>query len=172
MKTSLVFAFLLGHVLLRAQPGTITEHLKIDQFGYPTDVEKICVINNPTAGFDFNAGDFYTPGNTLKLCKASDNSIVFSANITSWHAGASYSQSGDKAWWFNFSTYTTPGTYYVYDPTNDKRSFNFEIRDNIYTTILKHAVRMFYYQRSGLPKQRNMRVTGLMEPAILATSKI
>jgi hypothetical protein len=48
--------------MLEAQPGTLTEHLKIDQFGYPTDVDKICVINNPTEGFDFNAGDFYTPG--------------------------------------------------------------------------------------------------------------
>jgi len=152
MKTSLVCAFLLGLTWLRAQPGTITEHLKIDQFGYPTDVEKICVINNPTAGFDFNAGDFYTPGNTLKLCKASDNSIVFSANISSWHNNTSYSQSGDLVWWFNFSTYTTPGTYYVYDPANNKRSFNFDIRDDVYTNVLRHAVRMFYYQRSGFAK--------------------
>ena len=152
MKTSLVCAFLLGLTWLRAQPGTITEHLKIDQFGYPTDVEKICVINNPTAGFDFNAGDFYTPGNTLKLCKASDNSIVFSANISSWHNNTSYFQSGDLVWWFNFSTYTTPGTYYVYDPSNNKRSFNFDIRDDVYTNVLRHAVRMFYYQRSGFAK--------------------
>src|SRR6188768_4031703 len=152
MKTSLVCAFLLGLTWLRAQPGTITEHLKIDQFGYPTDVEKICVINNPTAGFDFNAGDFYTSGNTLKLCKASDNSIVFSANISSWHNNTSYSQSGDLVWWFNFSTYTTPGTYYVYDPSNNKRSFNFDIRDDVYTNVLRHAVRMFYYQRSGFAK--------------------
>ena len=152
MRTRITFAFLLVFAGLHAQPGTITEHLKIDQFGYPADVEKICVINNPTAGFDYNAGDFYMPGTTLKLCKASDNSIVFSGTITSWHAGASYSQSGDKIWWFNFSTYTTPGTYYIYDPTNDKRSFNFDIRDDVYTDVLKQAVRMFYYQRSGFAK--------------------
>src|SRR6188768_3182009 len=101
MKTSLVCAFLLGLAWLRAQPGTITEHLKIDQFGYPTDVEKICVINNPTDGFDFIAGDFYTPGSTMKLCKASDNTVVFTGPVTSWHSGNSYTQSGDVVWWFN-----------------------------------------------------------------------
>src|SRR6186713_2201550 len=115
MRTTILLYCSLLWTLGIAQPGTVTEHLKVDQFGYPTDVEKICVINNPTSGFDFNAGDFYTPGATLKLCKVSDNSIVFSANISSWHNNTSYSQSGDLVWWFNFSTYTTPGTYYVYD---------------------------------------------------------
>jgi hypothetical protein len=88
----------------------------------------------------------------MKLCKASDNTVVFTGNVTSWHNGSSYAQSGDVVWWFNFSTYTTPGTYYIYDPTNNKHSFNFEIRDDIYTTVLKQAVRMFYYQRSGFAK--------------------
>jgi hypothetical protein len=135
-----------------AQPGTVTEHLKVDQFGYPADVEKICVVNNPTSGFDFSAGDFYTPGGTLQVRKSSDNSLVFSGPASTWHSGASYDQSGDQAWWFNFSSVTTPGNYYVYDPTTNKRSFTFDIRDDIYTNVLKQAVRMFYYQRSGFAK--------------------
>jgi endoglucanase len=135
-----------------AQPGTITEHLKIDQFGYPPDVQKICVVNNPTAGFDYVAGDFYTPGATLQLMRASDNSIVLSGPATSWHGGASYDQSGDQIWWFDFSSITTPGTYYVYDPVNNKRSFTFDIREDVYTEVLKQSMRMFYYQRSGFAK--------------------
>jgi hypothetical protein len=135
-----------------SQPGTVTEHLKIDQFGYPPDVQKICVINNPQAGFDYNAGDFYTPGNTLQLLKASDNSVVLTSGIATWHGGATYDQSGDKAWWFDFSSVTTPGSYYVYDATNDKRSYTFVIGDEVYVNVMKQAVRMFFYQRSGFTK--------------------
>lgn len=138
--------------LAMSQPGTVSQHLKVDQFGYPTDVSKVCVINNPVSGFDFNQGDFYTPGATLQVRKWSDHTIVFSGPSVSWHAGATYDQSGDKIWWFDFSTVTTPGTYYVYDPTNSKRSYVFDIKDDVYTPVLKQAVRMFYYQRSGFAK--------------------
>ena len=152
MRTQFTIGLLMLWGIIMSQPGTVTEHLKIDQFGYPPDVKKICVINNPQVGFDYDAGDFYTPGNTLQLRKVSDNSLVFSGGITSWHAGETYDQSGDKAWWFDFSSVTTPGTYYVYDITNNKRSFHFDIKADVYTTVLKHAVRMFYYQRSGFAK--------------------
>ncbi|MBK8833065.1 MAG: glycoside hydrolase family 9 protein [Saprospiraceae bacterium] len=135
-----------------AQPGTVSEHLKVDQFGYPPDVQKICVVNNPTAGFDFEAGDFYTPGATLQVVKAADNSIIMSGPAVAWHGGASYDQSGDIVWWFDFSAVTTPGTYFIYDPLNVKRSFTFDIRADVYTEVLKKSVRMFYYQRSGFAK--------------------
>lgn len=152
MRNTIFIGLIVHGSLAFAQPGTVTEHLKVDQFGYPPDVEKVCVVNNPTSGFDFNAGDLYTPGGTLQVRKSSDNSLVFSGPASSWHSGASYDQSGDQAWWFNFSSVTTPGTYYIYDPTNSKRSFTFDIRDDIYTNVLKQAVRMFYYQRSGFAK--------------------
>ena len=152
MKGIISILFLLSVQVLFAQPGTVSEHLKIDQFGYPTDVQKICVINNPVTGFDADEGDFYTPGATLKLFNAVTHTEVFSGPATSWHSNATYDQSGDKIWWFNFSSYTTPGAYYVYDPTNNKRSFTFEIRNDIYTEVLEQSVRMFFYQRSGFEK--------------------
>jgi hypothetical protein len=152
MRALIAIGFILLVVSCFGQPGTITEHLKVDQFGYPETVEKICVINNPTSGFDFNAGDFYTPGSTLQIRNATNHALLFSGPATSWHSGSSYAQSGDQIWWFNFSTVTTPGTYYVYDPVNDKRSFTFEISDNVYIEVLKQSVRMFYYQRSGYAK--------------------
>jgi endoglucanase len=152
MRNTIFIGLLIQCSTSIAQPGTITEHLKIDQFGYPADVQKTCVINNPQSGFDFDAGDFYTPGNSIQLRKAADHTLVYTAAITSWHSGDTYDQSGDKAWWFDFSSVTTPGSYYVYDPTNNKRSFTFDIRDDAYTSVLKQAVRMFFYQRSGFSK--------------------
>lgn len=152
MRITTIPGFLLLWHTFMAQPGTITQHLKIDQFGYPTEAEKIGVINNPVNGFDFGQGDFYTPGATLTLYNASNNTEVFSGPTTSWHGGATYDQSGDLLWWFDFSSVTTPGSYYIYDPTNNKRSFTFEIRDEVYTNVLEQSVRMLYYQRSGFAK--------------------
>src|SRR5688572_28810967 len=118
MSRWILYSLLLCTHTVIAQPGTITEHLKIDQFGYPPYAEKICVINNPQAGFDYVLGDFYTPGATLQLRNASNNALVFSGPSVSWNNGATYDQSGDKAWWFDFSSITAEGTYYIYDPTN------------------------------------------------------
>lgn len=133
-----------------AQPGTITEHLKIDQFGYPSYAEKICVVNDPIIGFD--QADSFVPGATLQVRNSTNHALVFSGPSTTWHNGDTYDQSGDKAWWFDFSAVSTVGSYYIYDPTNDKRSFTFLIGDDVYTDILKQAVRMFFYQRSGFAK--------------------
>lgn len=145
-----IFLCLWGIVSAFTQPGTVTEHLKIDQFGYPTYAEKICVINDPITGFD--AALSYVPGSTLHIRNATTNALVFSGAPVLWNNGNTYAQSGDKLWWFNFSAVTTPGSYYVYDPTTNKRSFYFDIRDEVYDVVLKHAVRMFYYQRSGFAK--------------------
>jgi endoglucanase len=152
MRNTISIGLIIYVFQIFAQPGTVSEHLKVDQFGYPPDVQKICVVNNPTAGFDFEAGDFYTPGATLQVVKAADNSIVLSGPAVAWHGGANYNQSGDVVWWFDFSSVTTPGTYFIYDPLNAKRSFTFDIRANVYTEVLKKSVRMFYYQRSGFAK--------------------
>ncbi|HSF89801.1 MAG TPA: glycoside hydrolase family 9 protein [Saprospiraceae bacterium] len=152
MRNTISIGLLFFVIQVVAQPGTVSEHLKVDQFGYPPDVQKICVVNNPTAGFDFEAGDFYTPGATLQVVKASDNSIVMSGPAIAWHGGVSYDQSGDEVWWFDFSSVTTPGTYYIYDPINARRSFTFDIKDDVYVNVLKQSVRMFYYQRSGFAK--------------------
>lgn len=137
---------------LFAQPGNVSHHLKIDQFGYPENSNKICVINNPVQGFDFLAGDFYVPGGVLQVRKSGTNEIVHSGPATSWHSGATYDQSGDKLWWYNFSSVITPGTYYIYDPSNNACSYTFEIRNDIYNVPLYHAMRTFYYQRSGFAK--------------------
>ncbi len=142
----------MGQGVALAQPGDVSEHLKVDQFGYPPDAEKVCVINNPQAGFDFDQGDIYIPGDTLEVIDASADTAVFSGPAGSWHNGATFDQSGDRLWWFDFSAVTTPGTYYVYDPSNDAHSFAFDIRQDVYLDVLRQAVRMFFYQRSGCAK--------------------
>jgi hypothetical protein len=55
-------------------------------------------------------------------------------------------------WWFDFSDVTAPGTYTIVDVEKNVRSVEFEIDDNVYRSVLKHAVRSYYYQRAGFAK--------------------
>jgi hypothetical protein len=69
-----------------------------------------------------------------------------------WNSGNTHPQSGDKGWWFDFSSFKTPGSYYVYDPVNNQKSAVFEINNYPYGDVLKAAGRAFYYNRCNAPK--------------------
>lgn len=142
------FIFFLSSFISFAQ--TIDNHFTLDQVGYRPNDRKICVISNPQTGY--NAPDPYTPGATLEVRKQSDNSSVFSGTPVAWNSGATHTQSGDKAWWFDFSAVTAPDDYYIYDAANNTRSYTFSVRDDVYNDALKHAMRFFYYQRCGTAK--------------------
>lgn len=137
--------------LVHAEPTTIDEHIKVDQFGYTPNAQKIAVISNPITGF--NAGDSFTPGNTYQVRNWSDDAVVFDASITAWNNGATHSQSGDQVWWFDFSSVTESGSYYIYDATNQVGSGRFEIAEDVYAEVLKQAVRTFFYQRCNFAKE-------------------
>ncbi|WP_428667231.1 glycoside hydrolase family 9 protein [Runella sp.] len=129
----------------------VDTHFKIDQFGYQTNAQKIAVISNPISGYN-SVNNAFTPSSTLEIRRLFDNVSVFSGSITTWNGGATHDQSGDKVWWFDFSALTTNGEYYIYDAAQNKQSFAFEIRQDVYKNVLKHAVRAFFYQRCGIAK--------------------
>jgi hypothetical protein len=122
----------------------------VDQFGYPTKASKIAVIRDPKVGYD-NAAHF-TPGTTYALVDQSTGKITKQGPPTPWNGGATDSVSGDKVWWFDFSDATAPGTYSVVDLDNGLRSPEFRIDDRVYRNVLKHAVRMYFYERAGFTK--------------------
>lgn len=123
----------------------------VDQFGYLPAMEKIAVLRDPKIGFD--AGQSYAPGGTLSLVSVQSGNIVMSGPPVIWRGGQTDPSSGDKAWTFDFSAITTPGTYHIIDAQNDIRSHPFEIKDNVYRPILKEAVRNLFYQRAGHEKR-------------------
>lgn len=125
--------------------------IMIDQFGYRTQDQKVAVIVDPQLGF--NAQDSFSPGKTYQVRAVDSNQILYSRTLQPWENGQTHSQSGDKAWWFDFSEVQLPGSYYIFDPQTQQRSFPFEIRDDVYRPILIAATRMFFYQRSGFAKQ-------------------
>jgi hypothetical protein len=122
----------------------------VDQFGYRTGAQKIAVIRDPQTGYDSAVN--FTPGTHYSVVNKATGAAVKQGEPTAWNAGATDDSSGDKAWWFDFSDVTTPGTYTVVDVDKNVRSVEFEIDDNVYRSVLKHAVRMYYYQRAGFAK--------------------
>ena len=145
----LLFSFLTQN-FSNAVPPVADNHIKIDQFGYRPSDKKIAIISNPISGYN-NASPF-SPGNTYQVRRWSDDAVVYSSPITAWNGGSTQSQSGDKVWWFDFTAVTSPGMYYVMDITRNVRSYQFEIADHVYLSILKQAPRVFFYQRCGISK--------------------
>lgn len=90
-----------------------TDFIKVDQFGYLPNGAKIAVISNPQIGF--NGGQNFTAGATYQVRNWQTGAVVFSGSPQVWSSGATHDQSGDKGWWFDFSTLTTSGSYYIYD---------------------------------------------------------
>ncbi|HEY4102430.1 MAG TPA: cellulase N-terminal Ig-like domain-containing protein, partial [Polyangiaceae bacterium] len=100
-----------GGVSITPPTQPLSKFIVVDQFGYRPDAEKIAVVRDPQTGFD--AGDSFTPGKTYALIDAVSQKQVYSAAATAWNGGMTDATSGDKAWWFDFSSVNTPGTYYV-----------------------------------------------------------
>ena len=132
------------------EPET-TKFITVDQFGYRPDSRKIAVIRNPEAGFD--SAENFQPGSTYSVVHNENKTEVFTGSPVAWKSGATDASSGDEAWWFDFSTVTENGEYYILDVDSNLRSFTFEIREDIFEEVLIQAVRTFFYQRSGFPKK-------------------
>lgn len=133
---------------LRASDGLANPgHTYVDQFGYLPDERKVAVLSDPQVGF--NAGDHFTPGEQLELRRAADGAVVFRAAPTPFAEGRTDVISGDRGWWFDFTSVATPGDYYVFDPATNARSDEFRIGKDVYAPILRAAVRVFYYQRQA-----------------------
>lgn len=130
--------------------GEISPYIVVDQFGYRPDAEKIAVIRNPQVGYD--AEKSFTPGATYALVDVSSGEQAATGAPIQWNAGATDESSGDAAWWFDFSSTTAPGTYYVLDMEKNVRSAVFKISDTVYRQVLRQAVRTFFYQRAGQDK--------------------
>ena len=128
-----------------------SDQLIVDQFGWRASTpRKVAMISKPITGYN-NSVTFTLPSNgaAFQLKKASDNSVAYSGTLTQFNGGATHTQSGDQVCWADFTAFNTPGTYYLYDPTNNVQSYNFDIRDDIYNNVLITAGRFFFYQRCG-----------------------
>jgi endoglucanase len=136
---------------ISASAPPVTPFIVVDQFGYLPDEEKVAVIRDPQTGMD--ADQAFTPGATYALVHAASGEMAGAMSPpASWNAGNEDASSGDKAWWFDFTHVTEPGEYYVLDVEKQVRSYAFSIDDGVYRSVLKQALRVFFYQRAGQDK--------------------
>ncbi len=126
-------------------------HILVDQFGYRPGDAKVAVIRDPHVGFD--AKESFVPGQDYEVRRAQDGAVAFAGKAAMWNGGAVEASSGDSGWWFDFSGLTAPGNYFVYDVAKQRRSATFSIDPAVYRNVLKAAVRMYFYQRSGFAKR-------------------
>lgn len=127
------------------------KYIVVDQFGYLPGSRKVAVIRDPQAGFD--AAESFTPGEYYAVVHAATGEKVYRAPISAWKWGATDESSGDRAWHFDFTELRETGTYYIIDEGNGARSFEFVIAHNVYNEVLRQAMRTFFYQRAGYPKE-------------------
>ncbi len=143
-----------------AAPTSTTQAIKLDQFGYAPGMKKVAVVANPK--FGLNSRQPFSPGvglNQYEVRRWSDNVVVFQGTLVQWKDPADpsklvHQQSGDAGWHFDFSSLTTPGSYYIFDRQNNVGSDRFEIQTRVYDAVLRQAVRTVYYQRLNIPKVR------------------
>jgi endoglucanase len=123
----------------------------VDQFGYLTKSKKVAVIRAPEVGYDSSAR--FAPGKLYALIELPTGKVVKTAPPIVWNGGNTDEASGDKAWWFDFSEIESPGKYAVVDLEQAIRSADFSIGERVYKDVMKHALRVFFYQRAGFEKK-------------------
>lgn len=154
----LFFRNLIAYIILstiffntKAQEPETSKFITVDQFGYLPDSKKTAVIRDPQIGFD--SMETFQPGANYAVFNKETGEKVLTGTPVKWQNGATDASSGDKAWWFDFSAIKNVGKYYILDVDSNLRSYEFEIREDIYSNVLVQAVRSFFYQRSGFAKQ-------------------
>jgi Glycosyl hydrolase family 9/Cellulase N-terminal ig-like domain len=123
----------------------------VDQFGYLAKSKKVAVIRAPQVGYDGSAR--FAPGKSYSLIELPTGKVVKTAPPTVWNGGNTDPASGDKAWWFDFSQIEAPGKYAVVDLEKGIRSADISIGDHVYKDVMKHALRVYFYQRAGFEKK-------------------
>jgi len=137
--------------LIRGPSVALDLNILVDQFGYRPADSKVAVIRSAREGFD--AERRFSPGDAYEVRSVDGNAPVFAAAPVRWKKGSIDRSAGDIGWWFDFSEVRAPGSYYIYDVQKKVRSATFRIAPDVYRDILKAAVRVFYYQRSGFEKK-------------------
>ena len=136
-------------IFRNSKPST-SNFFAVDNIGYRPDDGKIAILRDPISGYDSN--ESYSAGSTYDIKTMADSTVVSTISPISWNSGATHDQSGDKVWWLDFTSFNTPGEYYISESGEDVGSYAFLINENVYDDILKEAVRSFYYQRCGIAK--------------------
>lgn len=113
--------------------GAIVQSINLNQIGFLPDAEKIAVLN----------GDAISTKATV--VDAASGSVVYEGDVEP--ASFNDATGRDEAR-FDFSSFTTPGTYKIV--SGEFESFEFKIAEDVYDEAFDATLRMFYLQRCGV----------------------
>lgn len=122
-----------GYVEGGAVGGAIVQSINLNQIGFLPDAEKIAVLN----------GDAISSKATV--VDAASGSVVYEGDVEP--ASFNDATGRDEAR-FDFSSFTTPGTYKIV--SGEFESFEFKIAEDVYDEAFDATLRMFYLQRCGV----------------------
>ncbi|MCE6991743.1 glycoside hydrolase family 9 protein [Dyadobacter sp. CY323] len=122
----------------------IYDNVKVNQVGYLPDSPKLGKLGN------FLGDAWFMPINQVnppafQIVNASAE-VAFSGVAGYLKSDSSFS--GEMVFELDFSSFTTPGTYYIYVP-GFGRSHDFKIGADVYDETYYHAARALFFQRSG-----------------------
>ncbi len=109
----------------------------MNNFGWRTSDTKIAVL--------LGVGNA-----SVQLVDASSNSVVSTYTSSALQTESNYS--GDSYSTVDFSAFQTAGSYYLYLPSQNERSYSFDIADNVYDIVGSAAVKAYYFQRCNHDK--------------------
>ena len=161
MRGLIWILFFVGLVTGCARAMEPAPFILVDQFGYLPELEKRAVIRDPVIGFD--ADRSFSPGAAYAVIDVASGETVYTGSPTAWNDGQVDDLSGDRVWWFDFSTVTRPGTYVVRDVDRGVESDRFDISPTVYEAVLRDAFKSFYYQRAGFEKREPYVETGYVD---------
>jgi len=118
----------------------VTGTVKASDVGYIPQSPKFGYIGNYLG----DAGAMNISPTTCSLNDAATNATVFSTNTT--YSGDYTQFSGEKLYQCDFSSFTTPGNYYLTSPGLGK-SYNFTIGSDAFNDVASATERFLYYQR-------------------------
>jgi endoglucanase len=117
--------------------GSVTGVLRVDNIGWrPTDAKLAVLLGHP--------------GAAVQLIEVESGATV--GTYTASNTLETDAYSGDAYATVDFSSFSTPGDYYLYVPALDARSYAFRIAEDSYDVVGAASVKAYYFQRCNHDK--------------------
>jgi hypothetical protein len=118
--------------------------VKVNQLGYLTNERKLAIVS-----YEPNA--VTSAPTQFQVISSATQAVVYTGSLVLKNPSSpDWNQSGDIVYQADFSSFTTPGMYKIILPeVPGQSSVEFEIGDKVYNKILRDALRVLYYMRSG-----------------------
>jgi len=131
----------------------ISSSIKVNQVGYlPKSPKRVYVGNylGDAGQMTLSAGLIAKIKNKTTGQVVLTGALIKSSESDNFYINDSVRPfTGEDVWYLDFTNFETPGSYYI-QIDGIGRSYDFDIRDNIYNDVFYTTARALYYQRSGM----------------------